>query len=150
MKEGYKSIEDIIKEVAKDEGVAVKEVADIWNHQQSYVKKQMDSDDVYAIFLPFIGTLSLNVKQYSKEIRGRIKGLYKTIVKKVTKLKEHENYTEFSNAHKKITGVNKLTRKIIKNFDTGVESTRGVMLHKKCWDIITKYSNGVYSKKENK
>lgn len=147
MKEGYKTIDEILKEVAKEEGISLKEVEDIWKHQESYAKKQMDKEGVYAIFLPFIGTLSLNTSQYSKEIKGRIRGLYKTIVNKVSKLKKHENYGEYANAHKKTTGVKRLASKVIKDFETEVEDSE-VLTNSELWSIVSKYSNGVYSKKE--
>jgi hypothetical protein len=148
MKEGFKSIDEILEEVAKDEGMTLKETTDLWNHQKKYIKDQMDKEGVYAIFLPFVGTLSLNTKQYVKEIRGKVKELYLDFINKAEKLKEHENYTYFKNSHKKVTGVNRLARYIIRYYDTGVTRGKKLMAHNKCWDIIYKYSNNNYSKRD--
>lgn len=146
MKEGYKSIEEILQEVADEEGIDIREIKDVWKHQKFYVKNQMDAKGVYAIFLPFIGTLSLNTKQFSVEIKGRIRGLYKNFVNKVNDLENHENYNKFANSHKKLTGVNRLARRVIKKYKTGLKTTRSLLVHNKCWEIIAKYSNGVYDK----
>jgi hypothetical protein len=146
MKEGFKTVEEILLEVAKDEGMTLKEVNDVWKHQKVYIKKQMEKEGVYSIFLPSIGTLSLNVKQYTKEIKGKAKSFYKDFINKVEKLLQHEKYSEFGNAHKKVTGVNRLARYIIGHYDTGIKRTKKIIEHKNCWDIITKYSNGAFEK----
>lgn len=148
MKESFKSIDDILLEVAKEEGMSKSEIKDLWNHQKIYVKKQMESEGVYAILLPFVGTLSLNVKQYSKELKGKTRKFYSNFTDKVAKLKEHENYSKYGNAHKKVTGVNRLARYIIRKYYTGIEKSKNLMFHNKCWDIISKYSNGVFDKRE--
>ena len=148
MKEGFRSIEEILLEVAKDEGMSKKEIEDVWLHQQSFIKKQMEKEGVYSILLPFVGTLSLNVKQFTKELKYRPRELYKSFINKVSKLKIHSNYTKYENAHKKITGVNRLTRNIIKNYYTGIEKSKNLIIHSKCWDIISKYSNGVFKKRD--
>lgn len=150
MEKGYKSIEEIIREVAEEEGLNFRETRDIWNHQKHYVKKLMETDGIYAIFLPYIGTLSLNVKQFQKEIKTKITDLYKGLVSKIEKLVKHENYSQYSNAHKRITSSNKLARRIISAYDTGHERSKRLLLHKKCWEIIERYSNGQYNKRETK
>ncbi len=147
MKEGFKNVKDILKEVAEEEGLSVKEINDLWRHQKIYIKKQQSLKGVYSIFLPFIGTLSLNVKQAEKEIKGKSKEFYKEFLEKIKLLKLHPNYREYSNAHKKVTGVNRLARYVIRNYDTGIEKTKKILLHKQCWDIISKYSNKIFKKK---
>lgn len=148
MKDGFKSIEDILDEVAEEEGLSRREIKDIYRHQKRYINKQMEKEDVYAIFIPFIGTLSLNVKQAEKEIRGKKRNVYSSFIKKVSKLKKHENYSEYSNSHKRVTGVNRLARYIMNHYDTGVEKIKRLIPHKKCWDVIEKYSNNKFTKNE--
>lgn len=149
MKEGFKSINEILLEVAEEEGMDFAEIKDVWKHQKKYVKQQMDSEKVYAIFLPFIGTLSLNVKQYTREIRGKTRSLYEKLISKIKKLKNHENYTGYGNAHKKVTGVIRLTEHIISNYKTGLESKKNMLIHSKCWDVLSKHSNGAFNKIKN-
>lgn len=148
MKQGFKSIKDILLEVAEEEGLNRTEIKDIWNHQESYIKKKMEQEGVYAIFIPFLGTLSLNVKQFSKEIKGKSRSFYKDFIKKVKDLKNHKNYKKYANAHKKVTGVNRLARYIISRYHTGIEVSKNLIVHSKCWEIIEKYSNGVYEKRD--
>lgn len=148
MKEGFRSIEDILIEVGEEEGMSFKEMNDIWEHQKKYIKKQMDSEEVYAILLPFIGTLSLNVKQFTKQLKGKTRSFYKNFISKVDKLQQHENYSEFGNSHKRITGVNRLTRYIINKYNTEIIKSKRLLVHNKCWSIIEKYSNGIYEKNE--
>ena len=148
MKDGYKSINDILKEVAQDEGMSFREVRDLWGHQKKYIKKQMETDGVYAIFLPYIGTLSLNVKQFHKELRGKCKERYADFIQKVKNLENDHRYTEFNNAHKRITGVNRIARYLIRHYHTGIEKIKKILPHKYCWPIIEQYSNGVFEKRD--
>lgn len=148
MKEGFKSIDEILAEVGKEEGMSLREMKDLWGHQKKYIQKQMDTEGVYAIFLPYIGTLSVNVKQYAKEIKNKTRSVYKSFIDKVASLKKHKNYTKSANAHKKITGVNRLARHIITNYHTGLERSKNILVHYKCWDIIAKYSNRGYEKRD--
>lgn len=148
MKEGHKSIDDILREVAEDEGMNFRQIRDVWKHQKLYIKKKMEQDDVYAIFLPSLGTLCLNTKQYLRERRGKNREYYKTLKEKVERLINHQRYGIYGNAHKKITGVNKIARYVIKHFHTGIEVTRKIIPHKICWPIIEKYSNGGYEKRD--
>lgn len=148
MKEGFRPIDDILSEIGEEEGMSLEEMKDIWNHQRKYTQKQMDTEGVYSIFLPFIGTLSLNVKQFDKEVKGKTRSLYQGFIDKVTNLKEHENYTKYGNSHKRVTGVNRLARYIITNYDTGLDRSKNILIHNKCWDIISKYSNGVFEKRD--
>ena len=146
MKEGFKTVNEILKEVAAEEGMTQKEIRDIWAHQKEYIKIQMEKEEVYAIFLPYIGTLSLNVKQFYNEIKGKSRNFYANFIHKVDKLLQHEKYGEFTNSHKRVTGVNRLTRHIIKNYITEENKSKKLIDHKKCWGIITKYSNGTLNK----
>ena len=148
MREGFKSIKEILKEVAEDERMTWTEIEDLWLHQKNYVKKQMEKEDVYAIFIPFIGTLSLNVKQLTAELKGKNKRKHKKIINKVENLKNHENYTKYRNSHKKITGVNRLARYIISKYNTGLDRSKNLLTRHKCWEIISKYSNGNFEKRE--
>lgn len=143
MEEGFKSIRDILKEVAEDEGMTWTEIEDVWIHQKKYIKNKMENKEVYAIFLPFIGTLSLNTKQYIKEIKYKNRKFYKNFINKVESLKKHDNYTKYGNAHKKTTAIHRLVNYIINNFDIEEKKKETLTIHKKCWDIISKYSNGV-------
>lgn len=146
MKEGFKSVDEILLEVAKEEGLSIREIKDIWRHQKVYVKKRMEQEGVYAIFIPYIGTLSLNIKQYTKEVKGKTKTFYKDFIDKVKLLITHEEYSMYKNAHKKITGVSRLARYIINHYNTGLKKSRSIIEHKKCWDIISKHSNGAFEK----
>lgn len=148
MNEGYKSISDIVKEVAEEEGMTHSEVRDVWEHQKRYVKTQMETEGVYAIFLPFIGTLSLNTKQFSKEIKNKIRKTHSLIIDKVEKLSKHSNYTKYKNSHKRVTGVNRLARYIIRHYETGIDKNKKLIAHKKCWKTIYKYSNNNFIKKQ--
>lgn len=148
MKEGFKSINEILLEVAEEEGMTEREIKDLWKHQIKYTQQQMDTDGVYAIFLPFIGTLSLNVKQLTAELKGKNKRKHKKIINKVENLKNHENYTKYRNSHKKITGVNRLARYIISKYNTGLDRSKNLLTRHKCWEIISKYSNGNFEKRE--
>tara|TARA_R110002012_G_scaffold119169_2_gene268160 strand:- start:161 stop:604 length:444 start_codon:yes stop_codon:yes gene_type:complete len=147
MKEGYRSLKEILKEVGEEEGLSMKEINDIWLHQKTYIKKSMEMEGVYSILLPFIGTLSLNVKQYAKEIKGKKREFYDNFTKKVEELKKHPNYSQYENAHKRVTGVNRLARYIISKYDTGLKKNKKLIVKSKCWKIIEKYSNGVFEKK---
>lgn len=148
MKEGFKSINEILLEVAEEEGMTEREIKDLWKHQIKYTQQQMDTDGVYAIFLPFIGTLSLNVKQLTAELKGKNKRKHKKIINKVENLKNHENYTKYRNSHKKITGVNRLARYIISKYNTGLDRSKNLLTRHKCWEIISKYSNCNFEKRE--
>lgn len=148
MKEGFKTVDEILAEIGEEEGMSLKEMKDLWGHQKKYIQKQMDTEGVYAIFLPYIGTLSINVKQFTKEIKNKTRSIYKDFIDKVFNLKNHENYTKFGNAHKRVTGVNRLTRYIISNYYTGIEKSKNILINNKCWSIIEKYSNGGYKKRE--
>jgi hypothetical protein len=148
MKDGYKSINEILKEVAEEEGMPLKEIIDLWKHQKTYIKKLMDAPNIFAIFLPYIGTLSLNVKQYTKEIKNKSRSLHSGFIDKVAILKTHPEYSQFGNSHKRVTGVNRLTRYIIRTYETGLKRSNRIIEHTKCWDIISKYSNDIYKKKE--
>ena len=148
MKEGFKSINEILLEVAEEEGMTERDIKDLWKHQIKYTQQQMDTDGVYAIFLPFIGTLSLNVKQLTAELKGKNKRKHKKIINKVENLKNHENYTKYRNSHKKITGVNRLARYIISKYNTGLDRSKNLLTRHKCWEIISKYSNGNFEKRE--
>lgn len=150
MKEGVRTIEEILIEIGKEEGMSLSEMKDIWKHQRDYVNKQMDTEGVYAIFLPYIGTLSLNIKQYTKEVRGKTKSIYQDFINKANSLVKHENYQQFSNSHKRITGVNRLARYIIKNYHTGIERSKRIIVSSKCWEIIEKYSNSSFEKRKEK
>ena len=132
MKEGFRSVDEILAEVAKDEGMSMAEIRDVWSHQKKYIKKLMDTEGVYSIFLPCIGTLSLNVKQFNKEIRGKTRSFYKNFIDKAANLLEHEDYTMYENSHKKVTGVNRLARYIITNYHTGIEKSKNIIVHTKC------------------
>jgi len=147
MKEGFKSVKEILKEVAEDEGMTWTEIEDVWLHQKSYIKKQMEEEEVYSILIPFIGTLSLNVKQYIKEIKHKNRKFYKNFIDKVEKLKLHEKYSKYANSHKKTTGIHRLVKYIVKNFNVEDYKKEYLATHRQCWDIISKYSNGVLKKK---
>lgn len=149
MKEGFRSIKDILKEVAKEEGMTWTEIEDVWIHQKKYIKSKMEDKETYAIFLPFIGTLSLNVKQYIKEIKHKNRKFYKNFIDKVENLKNHKNYTKYSNSHKKTTAIHRLVNYIITKFDIEEDKKKTLTIHKKCWNIISKYSNGVLKNKED-
>lgn len=148
MKEGYKDIDDILKEVAEDENMTIKEVRDLWEHQKLYIKKQMDEEGVYSIFLPYIGTLSLNVTQVKKEIQWSVRQNHVKFLEKVEALKNHEKFNLCENSHKRVTGVNRLARYIIKNFYSGIESVAKLIKHKECWEVIEKHSNSPFDKRE--
>lgn len=150
MKEGVRTIEEILIEVGKEEGMSLLEMKDIWKHQRNYVKKQMDTEGVYAIFLPYIGTLSLNIKQYKKELRGKTRSIYKNFIDKANSLVKHENYSKFGNTHKRVTGVNRLARYVIKHYHTGIEKSKKLLISSKCWEIIEKYSNSSFEKRKEK
>ena len=148
MKDGFKSIEEILEEVGAEEGMSIEEMRDIWEHQKTYTKKRMEEEGVYAIFLPFIGTLSLNVKQFKKQLKGKTRSLHENFIRKTKSLLEDENFGQYNNSHKKITGVNRLARYIIKSYHTGIDKSKRLLVHTKCWDIIEKYSNGAFEKRE--
>lgn len=147
MKEGFKTINEILREVAKEEDMSWAEIEDVWLHQKNYILKQMEEKEVYAIFIPSIGTLSLNVKQFIKEIKYKNKEFYQKIIHKAEGLKKNKNYTKYGNSHKKTTGVHRLVKYIVNNFEVEEIKKRKLVLHKKCWEIISKYSNGILKKK---
>lgn len=149
MQEGFKSIKEILYEVAEEEGMSWTEIEDVWLHQKKYINKKMEEPDVYAIFLPFIGTLSLNIKQYIKGIKHKNRKFYKDFIEKVEKLKKHENFGKYANAHKKSTAIHRLAAYIIDKFVVEEEKKKVLVTHKKCWDLISKYSNGALKKKED-
>lgn len=149
MKEGFKSVKEILLEVAEDEGMTWTEIEDVWLHQKKFIKDKMEEEEVYSIFIPFIGTMSLNVKQYIKEIKYRNKDFYSKFISKVEKLKNHKNYTKYGNSHKKTTAFHRLVSYIIDKFEVEENKKYTLLAHKKCWELISKYSNGVLKKKEN-
>ncbi len=147
MKDGFKSIEDILDEVGEEEGLSYREIRDLWTHQKLYINKQMETDYVYAIFIPSIGTLSLNVKQAEKELRGKPRKRFLNFTNKVNLLKKHPNYKESANSHKRVTGVNRLARYIINHYETGIQKIKRLIPHRDCWGVIEKYSNNKFTKK---
>lgn len=147
MKEGTRYIEDILLEVGEEEGMSKSEMNDLWNHQMAFVKKQAEKEGVYSIFLPYIGTMTLNVKQVLKEMRKRHKRHYLDLIDKVKKLKKHENYTTYNNAHKRVTAANRLARRIIKNYVTDMDKNTRLLFREECWPLISKYSNKILNKK---
>ena len=148
MFDGFKSIDTILKEVAEEEGMPLREVKDLWKHQKTYIKELMDTPNIFAILLPYIGTLSLNVKQYKKEIKNKSRSFHSNFINKVEALQEHTEYSQYGNSHKKVTGVNRLARYIIRTYETGIKRNYKILEHAKCWDIISKYSNDKYEKKK--
>ena len=60
MKEGFRDIQDILKEVGGEEGLNLAEMRDLWKHQKRYINKKQEDEATFAIFIPTIGTLSLN------------------------------------------------------------------------------------------
>ena len=52
MEEGFKTIQEILKEVAEDEGMTKRQIKDLWSHHKSYIINQMKSPEVYAIHIP--------------------------------------------------------------------------------------------------
>ncbi len=110
----------------------------------------MDTEGVYSILLPFIGTLSLNVKHYNQEVKGRVRRLYNDFILKVEKLISHENYERTGNSHKKIIGSNRLARRVIKDYHTEEDKSKRLLSRKKSWSIIEKYSNSKYKKRSKK
>lgn len=146
MKEGFKPIKEILIEVAKEEGMSWREIEDIWLHQIRYIKHKMSLKEVYAIFLPYLGTLSLNVKQFKKEIKFKSRSFYKDFIEKVKDLQQHPKYTLYRNAHKKTTGIHKLVNYVVNNFKVKKVEKKDFSIHKKCWDLISKYSNNVLKK----
>jgi hypothetical protein len=148
LKEGYKDINEILREVGEEEGLNMNEMKDIWRHQKKYINQKQEEDGVYAIFIPFIGTLTLNVKQYTKEIRHRNKYYYTEFIKKVEKLKNDIRYKKYSNAHKKTIGIHKLVNYITNKFETEKNFRQYVKNPKNCWELISKYSNDKLKKKD--
>lgn len=147
MKEGFKSIKEILLEVSEDENMSYKEVQDLWIHQREYVKKKMTEDNVYAVYIPYIGTLSLNTAQFDREIKYKNRKVYKKFIDKVTKLKNNVKFTVYGNSHKKTTSVTRLIKYLHKNFIIEYKNRKFYSVHSKCWDIISKYSNGVLKAK---
>ncbi|MFT6125916.1 MAG: rubrerythrin [Flavobacteriaceae bacterium] len=142
MKEGYKSIEDILKEVGEEEGMSLREMTDIWKHQKAYINKKQEEEGVYAIFIPYIGTLSLNVKQYIAEVRYKNRSYYKDFTEKINKLKSDIRYVKYSNAHKKVIGVHRLIKYIAEKFETEKNLRKWIASKAiERWELIAKYSN---------
>lgn len=141
MQEGYKSIKEILKEVGEEENLTLNEMNDLWNHHKKYINKKQEESGVYAIFLPYIGTLSLNVKQYKKEIKHKNRTFYSKFSQKVNSLISDPNYKKYSNAHKKVTGVHRLIKYVTENYKTKKPLEYYIEFHKKCWNLIAKYSN---------
>lgn len=151
MREGYKSIEDILKEVSEDSGIPLSQVKDIWEHQKAYTEKKMEQKDVYAIFFPFIGTLSFNSKKFAKAIKGKPRKVYQKFIDKIEKLKEHYKYNEsiYSNAHKKLTSVDRLAKHVVKEFNTEHAPEKAAFLtNEESWSVIEKHSNEAYEKRK--
>lgn len=149
IKEGYITVKEIIEEISQEEGIPKSQLTDIWKHQKLYTQKLMETEDVFSIFLPFIGHLSLNVKQVKVELKNRSRKVYEKFLNKVKKLEEHDNFTYYGNPHKKVTGVNRLARRIIKRYHTDIVKERKLIPTKLCWRIIENYSNNKYKKKED-
>lgn len=146
MKEGHKDIKDILKEVGQEVNLSEKEMQDLWEHQKRYINKLQEKEDVFAIFLPYIGTLSLNTRQYKREIKIKNRVFYKNFSAKVKKLMNHENFTMHQNAHKKTTSIHRLTKYILNHYNAEDDMKKTLPFHRKCWNIIAKYSNDVYQK----
>lgn len=148
MREGFKSIKEILIEVGEEENLSYKEIQDLWIHQREYTKSKMSDDETCAIYIPYIGTLSLNVSTYKKCLKYKNRKVYKNFINKVKNLKENKNYTHFGNAHKKRSSILKLIRYIFKNFKVEEDFKNIFSSTSKCWSIISKYSNNKLSKKE--
>jgi len=148
LKEGTRYIQDILHEVAEEEGMSKKEIRDVWNHQKRYIKQLMDKPGIYSIDIPFLGTLCYNTKYFDKFIEKKWKkDKYKGQIQKSKEIKEHSNYTLYSNAHKRVPGVLRMARSIIRRFETGIKK-RKLIAHKKCIQIISNFSNELYNKKD--
>lgn len=148
MKEGFRDIRDILKEVGEEEGFTYTEMNHLFKHQKHYINKLQEQEGVYAIFFPFLGTYAINVKQAEREIRGKSKNHYAKFLKKIEVLKKHPKYKKNANAHKRVIGLNRIVRYITRTFETGIEPIKFLYPHRKCWDIVQKYSNNFYKKKD--
>lgn len=148
MNSGVKHINDILKEVAKEEGMSVRAIKDVWKHQLKYTKDQMDNPDVFSIFLPYLGHLSLNVKAFTAHLSGINKKTQPDLIDKVERLKNHENYGMYENAHKRVNASNRLGRMIIRNYQTGIYNSKRLLKDTFCWPLIQKYSNGFLEKRD--
>ena len=56
-KEGIRYIEDILKEVAKEQGLSEKEVREIWKIHKKYIKQCMNDPNITVINIPYVGLL---------------------------------------------------------------------------------------------
>ena len=83
---------------------------------------------------------------YKKEIKNKSRELHSNFINKVATLEAHTEYSQFGNSHKRVTGVNRLARYIIRTYETGIKRSNKILEHVKCWDIIFKYSNDGYEK----
>lgn len=69
LKEGTRDIEDILNEVAMEEGYTKQDVREVFNIHKKYIKHIMEKEDSYKIRLPYFGFLyySTNMaKRYYK------------------------------------------------------------------------------------
>ncbi len=148
MKEGYKDIKEILQEVGEEEGMSSREMNDLWKHQIVYTKLMMEKEGVYAILLPYIGSLNINIKQAERELINKKKELYTSFLDKVDKMLNHFKYGKYNNAHKKMTGVNKMAQRIVNYFFTGEVKYKEYIKHDKCYDLIENYSNDKYEKRD--
>lgn len=145
---GVRRIESILEEVAEEEGLSKSEINDLWRHQKSYIKKLIDREEVYTIQIPFIGALCHNTKIFDKFKKSRSrKGSLDKVEEKNNKIKEHENFGIYSNAHKRVPGIMRMARSILTRYESKIKKKR-LMAQKKCISLIEEYSEGLMTKKE--
>lgn len=145
---GVRQIESILEEVAIEEGLSKSEINDLWRHQKNYIKKLIDSEEVYVIQIPFIGSICHNTKVFDKFKKSRSrKGSLDKVEEKNSKIKEHKNFGMYSNAHKRVPGVMRMARSILTRYESKIKKKR-LMVQKKCIALIEYYSEGLMNKKE--
>lgn len=57
MKKGVKYIQDIIKEVAQEEGRSKEEIKELWRIHREFVKDKIEEEDTFILKIPQIGNL---------------------------------------------------------------------------------------------
>lgn len=158
MKDGYKSIDKILEEVWQEEKqrnpkIKLSNIKDVWKYNIEYLQHLQEDEETVAIKIPYIGTLSLNLKQFKIEKKGYSKKKYKNFFEKAAKLREDllvikRKDSNYKSVHEKMAGLNRLYKYITRTYDTGATEAVHLVRQRETIETIEKYSNDVYQKRE--
>ena len=152
LNKGISYIEDILKEVAEEEGYDLGQVKEIWKKHRAYVKELMDDPDVHIIELPHLANLYFNAntanhiareKNTKKETKSYMKEKAEDIENKIEEDKENnQSSTNYRYPQKSRGGIYKLYRNIVRTVLGEKLKGGGYRNNKFLSKLFEDYSNG--------